>query len=83
MKAKAKYLDKEIEFEGTVVDGKTIIPHSVLQELAYENGVEYHYCSTTAGTLSLCVLPLLTTRTENLIRNSLSERQIIRTSPTT
>ena len=35
MKAKAKYLDKEIEFEGTVVDGKTIIPHSVLQELAY------------------------------------------------
>ena len=43
MKAKARYLDKEIEFEGTVVDGKTIIPHSVLQELAYENGVEYHY----------------------------------------
>ena len=43
MKAKAKYLDKEIEFEGTVVDGKTIIPHSVLQELAYENCVGYHY----------------------------------------
>ena len=43
MKAKARYLDKEIEFEGTVVDGNTIIPHSVLQELAYENGVEYHY----------------------------------------
>ena len=26
MKAKAKYLDKEVEFEGKVIDDKTIIP---------------------------------------------------------
>jgi hypothetical protein len=36
MKAKAKYLDKEVEFEGKVIDDKTIIPHSVLEELADE-----------------------------------------------
>ena len=45
MKAKAKYLDKEVEFEGKVIDDKTIIPHTVLEELADDNNVEYSYLS--------------------------------------
>ena len=45
MKAKAKYLDKEVEFEGKVIDDKTIIPHSVLEELADDNSVDYSYLS--------------------------------------
>ena len=45
MKARAKYLDKEVEFEGKVIDDKTIIPHTVLEELADDNNVEYSYLS--------------------------------------
>ena len=45
MKAKAKYLDKEVEFEGKVIDDKTIIPHTVLEELADDNSVDYSYLS--------------------------------------
>ncbi len=45
MKAKAKYLEKEVEFEGTVIDDKTIIPHTVLEDLADDNNVEYSYQS--------------------------------------